>query len=91
MNRYKSRADPGIEVLAEQLTCLNVDELQQWTTGVKVVEIDPHDESQTFAALNIKTPDGWVRASEGDYIARGDKGFDKWLPGIFEYVFERVR
>lgn len=90
MNRYRSRVNPEIEVRAEKLTPQNVDVLMHWTSGVKVVEIDPHDSSQTFSGLNIKTPDGWVRASEGDYIARGPQGFDKWHPGIFEQAFEQV-
>lgn len=82
---YKLKEDI---VEAVQLTAENVKAASFWSGGTEVVEIDPFDDSIRFAALNVETPDGVKRASEGDWIVR--RGPEFTVVGPFDFSFRFV-
>lgn len=57
-------------VEAIQLRPDTVKKAAVWCGGIEVEEIDAHDSTKKFVALNIPTINGVVRASEGDYIIK---------------------
>lgn len=82
--------EPG-DVHVNQLTKDNATELTLWCGGVQVEEMDAFDASKKYVGINIPTQFGIQRASEGDFIVRGDNG-DFWpiTPWRFEKIYERV-
>lgn len=62
------------DVIAEQLTADNVEELAAWCNGVIVVEHDPHNHT-TSKAINYPTLYGNRRVSEGQYLVKEPDGF----------------
>lgn len=77
------RDKDGQEVEAIVLSPENVDELECWTGGLQIVEHDALDHEKTFVGLNISTPDGMRRASEGDFVIHKDGYWFVCKPGFF--------
>ncbi len=89
--RRKNVEDPAPTVQAVKLTQDDVDEIVQWCGGQRVVEHDALDYSSTFIGLNLETPLGYVRASEGDYILMDvDGNFHRRKPNVFGAAYEVV-
>jgi hypothetical protein len=86
----KYRKKP-VEVEAVQLNKDNAEEIAQWCGGMVTEEIDPQDDEKRYAAINIPTLEGTMRASEGDYVIKGTQGeFYPCKPGPFADTFEVV-
>lgn len=85
--RYRRRSD----VLAEQLTSENADELARWCRGMVVEEINPEDGS-TYVGINIPTFDGTIRVSEGAYLiySRKTGDFSSMSKSSFEALHEEA-
>lgn len=79
------------DVDALQVTPDSVDRAVAWSGGRKVTEIDPHDSSVKFVALNIPTLEGIKRAQENDFIVKWPDGhLEVQSAGEFLSKFERV-
>lgn len=80
------------DILAEQLTSENADELARWCNGVVVEEIDPEDESNKYLGLNVPSFDGVVRVSEGAYLVynRRTGNFSSMSKTTFESLHEEM-
>ena len=87
---YRSKADyHAVEV--NQLTHDNAEALAFWCGGVAVTEHDALRHDITFAGVNVPTPNGMMRAQEGDYIIRFTSGsFLRLNSSDFERLFEAV-
>lgn len=72
------------EVDAVKLSPDNAEYLTSFTGGVLVEEKDPFDSSKTKVGLNIPTPDGMKRCSEGDYVIYWGGWFFTRCAGDFE-------
>lgn len=70
----KNEGSPLLPVEAERLTKENKDELLKLCGGFEVEEIDALDSSQTYVGIQLEGPEGWMRASEGDYMIRSMDG-----------------
>jgi hypothetical protein len=80
-----------VSVEAIQLTPESVKRAALWCGGVEVEEIDPHDSTKKFVALNIPTLSGVKRAGEGDYVIKGLQGeFSVMNSTDFETRYELV-
>ncbi len=87
--RYKDLG--AIEVEAAQITSDNVKDLTAFCGGLIVEELNPFDTHQTFVGINVPTPDGRRRASEGDYVVRNHNGeFRVFKHGAFLSMYEPV-
>ena len=88
---YRTR-DTKIEIEALCLASENVLELTAWCGGVSVVEHDALEHSTIFAAINVPTVFGMMRAQEGDWIIKRRGGdFYPVKPGKFNDLFELVK
>jgi hypothetical protein len=82
VQRFKPRETPPPRVEAVQLTAANVNAVLAWSEGVEVT-ID------SKVAVEITTPIGARRVSEGEYLIRDDNGFFSVLSAEeFEIRFE---
>lgn len=77
------------EVYAAMLMPENVKELAGWCEGQAVLEHDALDYNTTFVGLNIPTPEGMKRVSQGEYLVKMGDEFFAAKPGVFERRFER--
>lgn len=88
MSRYQKNP---VEITAFQLTKENAKELTAWCGGRLVEEIDAIHSSERYVGINISTPEGIMRASEGDWLIRGVKGeFYPCKPEIFDLTYTKV-
>lgn len=87
MPRYRKKGHRDIFVEALQLTEDNVDTLANWTQAQIVEEMDAltHEVSE---GLNIKTPNGKKRASQGMYVVKHGGYFYVSNPGAFEAQYD---
>lgn len=69
-NLYKSLTDDEVVVEARVVDKTSVSNIAGWCAGVEVIEIDPFNSSLTFAAVNVPTAGGMMRAQEDDYVVR---------------------
>lgn len=90
MSEAKKYRKKPVEIEAMgPLTVENVYEIERWCGGRAVVEVSPRDHTDVFAALDIPTLEGKMRAQCGDYIVRGVQGeFYPVKPDIFEATYE---
>ncbi len=78
----------AVTIEANELTKENAEAVALWCGGRLVEEIDPHTPTTRFAAINIPTLEGVMRASEGDFIIKGVKGeFYPCKPDIFHATY----
>lgn len=70
----KNEGSPLLPVEAERLTKDNCQQLLELCGGFQVEEIDALDSSQTYVGIQLEGPEGWMRASEGDYVIRNFDG-----------------
>lgn len=81
--------DLGTEVKAIILTSENVSDVAAWCDGFPVEEHDALDYGKIYAGVNVQTPNGKVRLSEGQYLVKGHRGaFFVCGPGSFAHNFE---
>lgn len=71
MDRYMGKF---VEVEAVQLTKENASEVATWCSGFPVTEIDALDPNKTYVGINVSTPSGPVRVSEGEYVIQDLNG-----------------
>ncbi len=92
MERFRLKSNPEVPTVeAVRLTKENVNQVADWCTGKEVEEIDALEPDIKYVGLNLLTPTGWARASEGDYVVRDNIwGFYVRWPAEFEANFERV-
>ena len=65
-------------------------DIQHWTRGVLVEEIDPETDARTVG-LNFPGPEGVMRASEGDYVVQmKDGSFQRWSASYFQSKVEEL-
>lgn len=72
---YRRKAGGSVEV--NRLTKENAIAVTLWCGGVQVEEIDVLDPGTKYVGINVPTLHGMARASEGDYIIKGEHG-DFW-------------
>jgi hypothetical protein len=77
-------------VEAVQLSPDNIDEVADWCNGVVIKEQDAVDRDKFYVALNIPTLDGNRRASQGQYVVRGNGGFKVMGQTMFESMYQSV-
>ncbi len=87
MQRYIKKGTER-EVYAAKLTPENLKELAGWCEGFGVLEHDALDYNVTSVGLNIPTPEGMKRVSEGEYLVMMGGEFFAARPGSFESRFE---
>lgn len=87
---YRTKLDyHAVEV--NQVDHNNSVALAAWCGGVPVVEHDALQHNVVFAAINVPTPNGMMRAQEGDYIVRFTSGsFLCVKENEFDLLFEAV-
>lgn len=80
------------DILAEQLTSENADELALWCAGMVVEEIDPEDETNKYVGINVPTFNGIIRVSEGAYLVynRRTGDFSSMSKSSFESLHEEA-
>lgn len=74
---------------AAQLTADNAPEIATWCGGFVVEEIDPMD-GERYPALNIRTPHGNKRLSQGHYVMHFDNLFYVIQAGLFESMYKEI-
>ncbi len=88
MPTYKVKAE---QIEARRLYPDKVEDIAHWCGGGIVQEIDALDSAKTFVGVNVPTLYGVVRASEGDYVTKNDRGeFDVSKPAVFQMTYESV-
>ncbi len=87
MQRYTKKGTER-KVYASKLTPGNIKELAGWCEGQVIVEQDALDSSIMFVGLNISTPEGMKRVSQGEYLVQMGDEFFAAKPGSFEHRFE---
>ena len=89
MQKFMKKKNPWLIVEAAKVGDTDINELANWAQAYVVEEKDAisHD---TFEALNVRTPDGMIRASQGMYVAKIQGLFFVAQPGEFEDTFELV-
>lgn len=89
---FHPRVNDSVTIEANHLTQLNVEAVAVWCGGVSVVEHDAFNHETTFAAINVPTIEGMVRAQEGDWVVRDPQGhFYVEKDSIFKERFEPVK
>jgi hypothetical protein len=89
MQRYMNKSN-GIFVEAVQLTQDNVDAVANWTQSQVVEERDMlHD--TIFEGLNVKTPEGKKRCSQGMYVVKVNGNFYVTGAVAFDMQYESIR
>ena len=82
-----------VVVEAMQYTTSNGPDIRKWSDG-KCVEspvLEPSEDNPTGEYMQIRTLEGTMIASLGDYIIRGVEGeFYPCKPGIFAKTYEPV-
>ena len=87
MGKYRKRT---VEVEAEQVTNDNAYDVAQWCGGRVVEEIGPVDLGRTYG-INVPTLEGPERASQGDYVVKGQHGeFFTCKQHAFQHDFEKA-
>lgn len=66
--------DEGTQIQAQQLTGDSLTVISVWCGAQVVREHDALDYDMTFLALTVPTPDGPMRASQGDYVVQHADG-----------------
>ncbi len=89
MQRYVKKGTER-EVYAAKLSPGNVKELAGWCEGQEVLEYDALDTAVAFVGLNIPTPEGMKRVSQGEYLVQMNGEFFAAKPGSFEQRFELI-
>lgn len=69
--QYKSKPK---YIEAERLTKDNVDQITEWCGGDTVKEYNAFNHDEILVGINVPTLNGNRRASEGDFICKGDHG-----------------
>ncbi len=87
MQRYVKKGTERI-AYATKLTPGNIKELATWCEGQVVVEQDALNSGTTFVGLNIFTPEGMKRVSQGEYLVKMGDEFFAAKPGSFENRYE---
>jgi hypothetical protein len=80
----------AVPIAATRLTKENVEAIVEMTEGTRVEEQDPFDSNKTFVAVNVPTPTGMKRLSEGMYLLVDGEDFFVSRPGRFEALYEKV-
>jgi hypothetical protein len=89
MRRWRQK-EKGVFVEAEQLNRENAWELARWANNADVVdEIDPFTR-EVSPGLNIKTPQGIKRLSEGMYLVHFEGMFYLTRPTTFENNYDAM-
>lgn len=70
---FKSRSD-NIPIEANRVSKDTVTAVALWCGGVEVVEHDALNHEETYAAINVPTVNGMMRAQEDDWIIRRATG-----------------
>lgn len=80
------------DILAEQLTSENADELARWCNGIVVEEVNPEDPTDTYVGINVPSFDGIIRVSEGAYLVydRRTGNFSSMSKSSFESLHEEL-
>lgn len=86
---WERRGRPEFKVQAVMLTPDNTDEIANWTQAQVVMEQHPF-EGENMEGLNVKTPGGKKRASQGDYIVHAAGSFHVVARGSFELQYNPV-
>lgn len=85
MARYKTKP---CEIEAIQWTGLNLEEIKAFVGDSLICEAV---EGRPYVSMKIKTLEGDMQASEGDYIIKGLRGeFHPCKPDVFEKKYELV-
>lgn len=85
MDKYR-HGSTGAIVEAARLTAENIDDVAMWTGAVVVEEIDPFTRERS-RALNMPSPDGVVRVSQGQYAVKYGRDFYRALPNTFQVKY----
>lgn len=88
MDKYRLK---GANVLVEaaQVSDDTIREIVRWTGGHQVEERDSISYAAS-AALNLRTPTGMARASNGQWVVKLGNFFHVIGPGAFELRYEKV-
>lgn len=87
---FRVKAGDG-SIEANKVTKETVSAVALWCGGVEVVEHDALQHDVTFAAINVPTVTGMVRAQEGDWIIkRPTGGFFPLSESRFTELFEPI-
>lgn len=78
----------NFRVAAIQLTPDNANYITDWCNGRQVQEIGPAGE--TYPGVNVPTPTGPRRLSQGDYIIKAEGAFAVVNKNLFESRYKRV-
>jgi hypothetical protein len=90
MQRYKDLGAEEVE--AAVLTKENARDLAVMCHGLEVEEQNPFSPDEIYVGINVPTPDGKKRASEGDILVRNYKGeFRVLRPHTFHARYEEIR
>lgn len=76
--------ESGERVTARQVTQDSITVISVWCHAPVVSEQDALTPEVTFQALNVPTPDGPKRASQGDYVVRYPEGYF-WVLKAYEF------
>ncbi len=88
MPTYKVKA---AQIEARRLFADKVEDIAHWCGGGIVEETDALDATKKFVGINVPTLYGVVRASEGDYVTKNERGeFDASKPAVFQMTYEEV-
>lgn len=92
IKRYIKRST-GDRVEAVLLTRDNIEDVARWCSGQQVQEIEPEfgdfaDAPKTLVGLNVPTPDGNKRVSEGQYVVHSGGDYFAAKYGSFHARFE---
>lgn len=89
VHRYKRKGTAAV-VEAAQLTEDNASEISNWAGGAQVVEEGVSHSDEVMEGLNIKTPDGFRRASRGMFVIKFNEQFYVGQPGKFAETYELI-
>lgn len=78
-------------VQAEQVTPETAQNIADWVGGQVIPTEDALDSNKKSVGINIPTLSGIVRASEGDYVVKGEHGEISKCPRVdFEHLYDRI-
>lgn len=89
MDQYKKKIG-GVIIEAVKLTEDNIDKVANWCGAQVVEEHDALQHDTIFEALNVRTPNGRVRASQGYYVIRVGRDFFVQNGTSFENMYDKV-
>jgi hypothetical protein len=86
----KYRKKPVV-IDAIQLTPQTIQQVREFITTEFTEAFTLDDFGKTVPIINIRTLEGWIQASNGDYIIKGVAGeFYPCKPAIFDATYELV-